>query len=269
MGDGHHDARSSHLVHAATSSNIVGNKTTINNSPINGNPNAFLYVTQNWNPNGQSGVYNNAHIGVWYDSSASRWKIFNENGAAMPVGADFNVWPRTGGANWKHVTSAATIPWWLPHVSLLDFGDAGLNSNPNAMLIVQQREVTNNRGVGVWFDTGSARWYVYNEDGSAMTVGASFNVTLVSNTWGGFIHTTATGNIGGNSSTLSNANINGQPNAQMVITHNFSLAGTGPGAFHNKALGVWFDSGAQRWKIFNQDGSAMPAGLVFNVMVRP
>jgi hypothetical protein len=40
---------------------------------------------------GGSGKYNNHPIGVWYDRDRSKWAIFNQDRAAMPVGADFNV----------------------------------------------------------------------------------------------------------------------------------------------------------------------------------
>jgi hypothetical protein len=180
----------------------------------------------------------------------------------MPVGADFNYWVPKNGGTWVHTASASSIPWWLPHVSLLSLG-APFDNNPNLRLIVTQREVTNNKAVGVWFDTGTQRWYVYNEDGAAMTVGASFNVIGVSPSWGGFTHISATSNTAGNSTMLNNANLNNQPLAQIFVTHEFT------GAFHNKALGVWYSSNNQRWNIFNQDGTAMPTGLKFTVMARP
>ena len=57
----------------------------------NGNPNAIVVVTPNWNPGGVCPcVYNNHPIGVWY--TGSQWAIFNQDIAAMPVNASFNVY---------------------------------------------------------------------------------------------------------------------------------------------------------------------------------
>ena len=56
------------FIHKATAANTGGDSTTINNSQCNGDPNAILIVTQNWNPdNTGSDVYNTHHVGVWYD----------------------------------------------------------------------------------------------------------------------------------------------------------------------------------------------------------
>ena len=79
------------LVHRATPENISANSTYLDNPQTNDEPNVILYVTQNWNPGGDTGTYNDHPIGVWYDSSTQRWAIFNQDREAMPEGAAFNV----------------------------------------------------------------------------------------------------------------------------------------------------------------------------------
>ena len=79
------------FIHHATPENISENSTYLDGHPTDGNPNVVLVVTQNWNPGGSDGKYNNHPIGVWYDRDRSKWAIFNQDRAAMPVGADFNV----------------------------------------------------------------------------------------------------------------------------------------------------------------------------------
>jgi hypothetical protein len=76
-------------VHKAAAWNISGNCTVFHHPLTDGNPDAIVRVTQNWNPGGVSGVYNDHQIGVWY--TGSDWSIFNQDLAAMPVGASFNV----------------------------------------------------------------------------------------------------------------------------------------------------------------------------------
>lgn len=56
----------------------------IDNPATNGNPDAIVIVTQLW-----TGVYNPHPVGVFY--TGGKWTIFNEDEAAMPVGAQFNV----------------------------------------------------------------------------------------------------------------------------------------------------------------------------------
>jgi hypothetical protein len=79
------------FVHRATPENISANSTYLDNPLTNGNPNVIVYVTQNWNPGGGTGTYNDHPVGVWYDSGASKWAIFNQDRQAMPNGAAFNV----------------------------------------------------------------------------------------------------------------------------------------------------------------------------------
>ena len=80
------------FVHMATISNTVGNVTDIDHYLTNDNPYAILFVTQNWNPGGGGvGTYNDHSIGVYYDSGAGKWAVFNQDWADMPVGAAFNI----------------------------------------------------------------------------------------------------------------------------------------------------------------------------------
>ncbi|MDP9488367.1 MAG: serine/threonine protein kinase, partial [Actinomycetota bacterium] len=79
------------FVHRATSENVSANSSYIDDPSTNDNPDAVLTVTQNWNPGGDGGTYNAHPIGVWYDASAEKWAIANEDRAAMPEGAAFNV----------------------------------------------------------------------------------------------------------------------------------------------------------------------------------
>ena len=79
------------LVHYAKLDNTVGNFTYLNNPLTVGEPDAFLRVTQNWNPGGGRGVYNNHPIDVLYDADIRKWAIYNRDGTPMPDGAAFNI----------------------------------------------------------------------------------------------------------------------------------------------------------------------------------
>lgn len=77
------------FVHRATPQNVMRNWTVIDSRFTNGEPNAILIVTPNWNPGGAGGVYDNHAIGVWYTDG--HWAIFNQDLVPMPAGAGFNV----------------------------------------------------------------------------------------------------------------------------------------------------------------------------------
>lgn len=78
------------FVHQATVENTLEDSTYLNNPLTNANPDAPS-VTQNWNPGGVGGTYNDHPVGLRYDADVRQWAIFNEDGEAMPEGAAFNV----------------------------------------------------------------------------------------------------------------------------------------------------------------------------------
>jgi hypothetical protein len=79
------------FVHRAAPLNTVGGATYIDDQLLDGEPDAEVSVTQNWNPGGGNGVYNDHPVGVGYDEDAGEWFVRNEDGARMPEGAAFNV----------------------------------------------------------------------------------------------------------------------------------------------------------------------------------
>jgi sortase A len=82
---------SGYFVHTATDENSEDGRTYIDDPLVNGDPEADLFVTQDWNPGGGSGTYNDHYVGVEYEQARERWTIFNRDGAAMPQNASFNV----------------------------------------------------------------------------------------------------------------------------------------------------------------------------------
>lgn len=108
-------AEPSVFVHRATAGNSSANTTTLDHPAVNGNPNASLQITANWNPPGNAGVYDTSPIGVYYLPKTGRWAVFNQSkGMAMPIGASFNVrvmTPPPAGAefaaNWQAAVAVA------------------------------------------------------------------------------------------------------------------------------------------------------------------
>ncbi len=79
------------FVHRAGPENIEENSTYLDDPLVNGRPEVVLSVTQNWNPGGGNGIYNNHPVGIRYDAGRQRWALYNTDGAAIPRGAAFNV----------------------------------------------------------------------------------------------------------------------------------------------------------------------------------
>lgn len=78
------------FIHTATPANkLSSNGTDITNPMCDGDANAILIVTQKLNPSAI--VYNNSPIGVYYNTGRGKWEIFNQNSAAIPNNAQFNV----------------------------------------------------------------------------------------------------------------------------------------------------------------------------------
>lgn len=79
------------FIHRATAATIpagAAQQTLIAHPLTDGDPNAILIVTPNYNP---SNILNNHPIGVFYHTSSNKWGIFNQDLVAMPNNAAFNV----------------------------------------------------------------------------------------------------------------------------------------------------------------------------------
>ena len=79
------------FVHRAEPENITENSTYLDDPLVNGKPDVILSVTQNWNPGGGGGTYNNHWVSIRYDAGRQKWALYNTDGSAMPDGAAFNV----------------------------------------------------------------------------------------------------------------------------------------------------------------------------------
>jgi len=163
------------FVHRAnTSSNI----TTIDHPLANNNPNALLFVTQNWNPGGGGGVYNNHRIGVYYNGN--RWTIFNQDSVAMPAGASFNVAIRNPGPTAFVHRATLSNTWWF----FTQTNNPIINSSARAILMVTPNRnppgspgVYFNRNFGLVYYGGG--WTISTQDNANMTIGPAFNVEVI------------------------------------------------------------------------------------------
>lgn len=79
------------FVHRAEPEGAPDNSTYLDHPLTNGEPEAVLQVTPNWNPGGRGGIYDDHPVGTFYDPDEEKWAVFNQDAAPMPNGAAFNV----------------------------------------------------------------------------------------------------------------------------------------------------------------------------------
>lgn len=79
------------FIHRAELLNTVGRYTYLDDPLTNGRPDADVEITQNWNPGGGGGIYNDHPVGTVYDEDVQQWAIYNLDGVTIPEGAAFNV----------------------------------------------------------------------------------------------------------------------------------------------------------------------------------
>jgi hypothetical protein len=259
--------QTSHFVWTASSSNIDGDVTFIDNGATNGLPGALLYVTPNFSPGGTGGVSDNAApIAVFYDTGNDEWAIFNEDDSAMQPGQAFNV---------LAVPAAATDAFQVTATPSNTNGDsvyinnAATNGLPKDVL--QATPVYQNafedQNIGVWYNDGE--WAVYNQNLSAMDTSgnAVFNILVnTADTSGGktAVQKSSDLNRGGNSTHVDNAVTNGDPNAFVLATPVYNPGDVG-GTVDNHPVGVWYQSG--QIVVFNEDNHVMASKDAFNLLL--
>jgi hypothetical protein len=265
------------FVTTATSANTISNSTFVDHPFTNGNRNARLLVTPNWNPPGSSGVYDNHPIGVWYDGWRGKWAIFNQDLAAMPIGAAFNV--RIEGDNEASAPiqtaasgNTAGSSTYITH-AITDFNSWALVLFTPTWNLPGANGVYNNHNTGVFYSWGGVwggKWAIFNQDGASMAAGASFNTRFIGYPGdGAFVHVAGGDNmpnLSSNYTWINNPLTNGNPNAIILVTPNFNPYGLG-GQYVNHPIGVWYDYFNRKWAIFYQDKTPIPAGATFHVLV--
>lgn len=175
-------------VHIANLANTFSNFTILDRPELNSRPNALPMVTQNYAPNGAIGIYNNSAIGLWYDTSDSRWKIFNQQpvgsaAPAMPINTAFNVMtPNELFANGSH--AFRTAPLAVP-VVVLNVDHPLLNNNscahPYVTSVFNPNNVYVPSNVVLSYNSnpdGRGNWAIERGDGLQIPANAAFHVYI-------------------------------------------------------------------------------------------
>lgn len=99
---------------------------------------------------------------------------------------------------------------------------------------------------------------------TAMNITGAIKVSGTPSFRPAFTIVSVAGNIFSNQVIIPNTTLANNSNDILIITHNF---GSGLIGNYNKIVGVYWDGGTSSWRIYNEDSSAMPVGVTFNVLV--
>jgi len=80
-----------------------------------------------------------------------------------------------------------------------------------------------------------------------------------------FIQTAVSTNTFADQTFIYNPVCDGDPNAILIVTHNYAADTNSTSRYNTTPVGVYYTTG--RWAIFNEDQSGMALGRAFNVMV--
>ncbi|MFZ1279987.1 MAG: T9SS type A sorting domain-containing protein [Ignavibacteriaceae bacterium] len=256
------ESQSTVFQHTAASGNIISNWTVITHPALDGKPNAKILVTQIL-ISSAGNKYNNHEIGVWYDGT--KWGIFNEDLAAMPVGASFNILVLDDVNSFVQTATSGNI---IAATTVID--NPFLNNNPTALVYVTQNYnpgggsgTYNTAKVGTYYSTTNNKWTIFNEDHASMVENSMYNVYFGSPY---FVHKTNSLNISSDLTKVDNPLINLDADAKVFALHTWNPFGSGT-TLYDKKLGFYHDGSI--WGIYTEDDSDIPENIYFNLAIAP
>jgi hypothetical protein len=211
-----------------------------------------------------AGVYNKHEIGVRFDGSG--WLIYNEDGSAIPSGASFSILASPGlpGDSFTTVQAPKTRSYAVTIPGATDPDDVLIAThvwNPPGA----SSPVLDDRTLALSYLGGA--WSVAHADKSLIPPSAAFNVVSASAFGvpfvGGTVVVANTSNTFGSSVLIGSKRTRGQPDAVLFVSSNLSKGGN----LSSCPLAISYDTAAADWAVLCEDGTAMPSGVAFNVLV--
>ena len=178
-------AGAGYFIHQSNAANTTGSSTVIDQPASNGRQERILIITQNYNPNGPSGVYNTHPVGVGFNSATNKWSIENQDRASLPTNCAFNV--EVFEPDDHHFVHRATTQNTIGNTTWIGSGFLTLHPNVTFFVTPVQNPRPETPGVNapVVYDSspiavvyeGSA-WGIRNLNGQAIAPGSAFNVAI-------------------------------------------------------------------------------------------
>jgi len=246
--------------------NILANLTSLDHPLLNDNPDAKLIVTHN---RVNTPAVNNHPVGVFYITATDVWVIYNEDTAAMPDGAGFNIYIAQGDEVILHEATAANQGNG-PNTTLID--DPSLNDNLGRLVFTTNyfnaNEMNNNNNYGIFYNDIADRRGIYSEDGQPIPTDAGFFVLIsgIETNVATFRHAADEANTVGNLTTLDVPLLNNNPDAIFVAEHYFGVLPNSD-VTHDSVYTARYSTTSDKWTLLNEDGEDMPVGIVFDLMI--
>lgn len=256
------EAQTAAFLHFVTVANRVHPAQTVIDHPLlNNRAGAIFFVRHLRNPPGATPTLHPHPVDVWYDGS--RWLIENADAGEHALGTGFGIWvpevTTSIPAYFVHETTSANV---VLNLTVLDH--PVLNGNPSAHLSVTLNAPTVGfpHYLGVWYDSGSARWTVFTQDQATMPAGLRFFVCFQGCTMFPFVTayiwivSTSANTVGPD--TFLNL---GDSSWNVLVTPEYT------GTFLNKPIGIrWLPAVGQQ-AIFLETLEDMPLGIRFHRLV--
>jgi hypothetical protein len=251
---GAYQRHGTHVLHRAT-----GGSGTLSSPGIPAGSFVPFHASQNWNPPGSAGVYNDSAIGLRYTTG---WSLFNQDGTALPAGSAFNVFvPFRHGLPFRDTSTSTSSA-----SASLDSLPASLHTDPKLFwLFTLNRTVTTTFGtlnphpVALLYFNG---WHLHNTDAADFPQNASYSLYWQETSPNAYVHFVSAANRSGHITTLDHPLLNGNRCAMIQFA-----ASTAGGVFNPHELGAYYTG--SRWALFNQDFAALADDVAVNVLVDP
>ena len=132
----------------------------------------------------------------------------------------------------RHETTAGNT---AGHITTID--DARFNDRRDLKLFLTHhwKGTHLDHPLGAWYN--GSKWTVFTEDHSRMPVGLFFHVIACEPGSHVFNHVSSAKNSRANQTILDHPLLNGNKNAKLVVTHDWTVGKT----YHEKHVGVWYD----------------------------
>ncbi len=177
--------------------------------------------------------------------------LANADYATIP-GGWFNTATNQAFAAGTHAKAVHSGTFVWSDTSILDFTSTGTN----------QFLIRASGGVGIGTNNPQSALHVSGTitADALRAPGAGINTGTFA-----FTHRAVATNTSGNVTTLINPLTDNDPNAIVVVTHNWTADTNSVTKYTSEPVGVFYNSG--HWAIFNESAAAMALGRAFNVLV--
>ena len=224
----------------------------------------WLMVTHNFYPAGEthSTGFLNA-FGI--STNNGRYHIVDEKSSPIQLNECFNVLNpdvTATGNSFLQIASPANDSSGNGRYSVVD--NAITNNNPSALLFITQNldatGVYDTARTAVVYLTALNKWALCKENSAdTFPAGSTFNVFVPDPCSLAFTHTATEGT---EFTILDSSHFNNGDNPVIFITHQYTS-----GFANNHPIGVGYNVYSYQHEIYNEDGSSIASGTVFNVLL--